>query len=424
VTTPEPPERPDDDRPPEPARPPGDAVAGPSGVWQVRQTEPPTRSDIDIEGPLPRDVALRLLARGDQLMEAGEPGEALRHYHRVMGFDDAAITAASLLGVGNALQRLDRDDEALYYWQQVTKLPETPSTYPAWRNIAAAEVRGGDDRAALAAYREADRLAPPEDKAEIASRLGWLAKQTGDQRAAGKYFARSRGDLGLSLALVTIGLTSVVSLSGFWAPDGNAIIQTLALVKPLVAAGEIWRLLTVALVHADLLHLFFNMYALYLVGPIVEQLYGRSLYLAFYVVCIAAGSIATYAFGDVPNGVGASGGIFGLFGLLLLAARVHHPVVGRQSRMLVGQIGSLIAINLVLGFAIPGIDNLAHLGGLAAGSFLGFLIPPGRVPTMRTMWKRPDGTVSQAELTGRIVGSIALAVVMVVGFLIGTAKWS
>ena len=198
MTTPEPPERPDDGLP-DPARPSGDAVAGPSGMWQVRQDVPPARSDVDIEGPLPRDVALRLLARGDQLMEAGEPGEALRHYHRVMGFDDAAITAASLLGVGNALQRLDRDDEARYYWQQVTKLPETPSTYPAWRNIAAAEVRAGDDRAALSAYREADRLAPPEDKAEIASRLGWLAKQTGDQRSAGRYFARSRGDLGVSL---------------------------------------------------------------------------------------------------------------------------------------------------------------------------------------------------------------------------------
>src|SRR5262245_4874615 len=252
VTTPELPEPPDGDGRPQPAGPRGDSVAGPSGMWQVRQDAPPVRADVDIEGPLPRDVALRLLARGDELMAAGEPGEALRHYHRVMGFDDAAITAASLLGVGNALQRLDRDEEALYYWQQVTKLPETPSTYPAWRNIAAAEVRGGDDRAALAAYREADRLAPPEDKAEIASRLGWLSKQTGDQRSAGRYFARSRGDLGLSLALVTIGLTSVVSLSGFWAPDGQAIIETLALVKPLVAAGEIWRLLTVALVHADL----------------------------------------------------------------------------------------------------------------------------------------------------------------------------
>ena len=108
VTTPDPPERPDDDRPPDPARLPADAVAGPSGMWQVRQDVPPARSDVDIEGPLPRDVALRLLARGDQLMEAGEPGEALRYYHRVMGFDDAAVTAASLLGVGNALQRLDR----------------------------------------------------------------------------------------------------------------------------------------------------------------------------------------------------------------------------------------------------------------------------------------------------------------------------
>ena len=345
-------------------------------MWQVRQDVPPARSDVDIEGPLPRDVALRLLARGDQLMEAGEPGEALRYYHRVMGFDDAAVTAASLLGVGNALQRLDRDDEALYYWQQVTKLPETPSTYPAWRNIAAAQVRSGDDRGRP---RGLPGGGPPgaargQGRDREPPRLAVQADRR--QRSAGRYFARSRGDVGLSLSLVTIGLTSVVSLSGFFAPDGQAIIETLALVKPLVAAGEVYRLLTVALVHADLLHLFFNMYALYLVGPIVEQLYGRATFLWTYLVCIAAGSIATYAFGGAASGVGRPAGSWAVRHDVL-AERIHHPVVGRQSRMLIGQIGSLIAINLVLGFAIPGIDNLAHLGGLRGRRVPGLPHPAG-----------------------------------------------
>ena len=79
-------------------------------------------------------------------------------------------------------------------WEAVVKLGETPSTYPAWRNLAAARVRSGDLRGAMRAYREADRRAPAADKAEIATRLGWLAKETGDAGTAKRYFARGRGD--------------------------------------------------------------------------------------------------------------------------------------------------------------------------------------------------------------------------------------
>ncbi len=78
----------------------------------------------------------------------------------------------------------------------VLQLPETPSTYTAWRNVAAARVRDGDLTGAIQAYREADKRAPREDKAEIASRLGWLSKETGDARASKRYFAKGRGDTG------------------------------------------------------------------------------------------------------------------------------------------------------------------------------------------------------------------------------------
>ena len=181
---------------------------------------------------------------------------------------------------------------------------------------------------------------------------------------------------------------------------------------------------TVTLLHGSFLHLFFNMYALYLAGPIVERWYGSIRFLLIYLACAAAGSTASFVFGgDVPS-VGASGAIFGLFGLLLAAGRVHHPM-DRGSRALVSQLGILILINVVFGFAVTGIDNAAHLGGLAAGLWLGAMIPPTRVPTLASLWQRPDQarTSHLATVPVTIVafafGVVALAVV--VGLIVGTA---
>ena len=155
--------------------------------------------------------------------------------------------------------------------------------------------------------------------------------------------------------------------------------------------GEYWRLWTVTLLHSpsDPLHLVFNMYALWLSGTIVERWYGSIRFLAFYLACAAAGSTASFVFGgDVPS-VGASGAIFGLFGILLAAGRLHHPV-DRQSRGIVSQLMALVVINIVFGFASGGsIDNAAHLGGLAAGLWLGAIVPPTGVPTLSSLWQRP-----------------------------------
>lgn len=429
-----PPEPPDDEPEPRPAddTSPAGRSEGPSGSLRLTTPDDPgLRAVLERDGPLSREAALRLIDRGRELMGSGDFADAARHYQRVIGFDDVAVTAAGLLGLGNALHRLDRDGDALQAWEQVTALPASPSTYPAWRNVAAARVRAGDNRGALSAYREADRLAPPDDKAEIASRLGWLAKETGDSRSAGRYFARARGADGLAFSFVIIGMTVVVSLLSdpSFSPGGSVLRGQLALDKVAVADGEWWRLLTIALVHAPLLqmplHLIFNMYFLWIAGPIVEQLYGRIPFLAIYIVSALAGSIASYAFGDARGGVGASGAIFGLFGILLVASRRHHPALDRQGRMFVGQLGGLILFNLIIGFALSDIiDNFGHLGGLAAGAWLGFLIPPGRVPTLRTMWQRTDGQTSMLDLAARIVGIVAMAAVLLAGYAIGTGKWA
>ena len=95
--------------------------------------------------------------------------------------------------MAQARYRMDDEDGAVRTWETILELPETTSTYAAWRNVAAARVRDGDLNGAIAAYREADRRAPPQDKAEIANRLGWLAKETGNVRASRRYFARGRG---------------------------------------------------------------------------------------------------------------------------------------------------------------------------------------------------------------------------------------
>jgi membrane associated rhomboid family serine protease len=372
-----------------------------------------------------------LLERGSELLAAGEFGGAGDHFARVVGFDDPAITAAALMGLGEVRYRLDEEGAALATWLAVLRLGETPSTYGAWRNIAAARVRGGDLAGAIEAYREADRRAPREDKAEIAGRLGWLAKETGNAGAARRYFARSRGDSPLfTVTLALVALSSVISLTALMATDGQAIYELLWLDKPAVAAGEYWRLWTVTLLHVDLLHLLFNMYALWLAGPIVERWYGRVRFLGFYLACAAGGSVASFVFGGDAPAVGASGAIFGLFGILLAAGRLHKPV-DRQSRALVGQIGMLILLNLAFGFASGGsIDNAAHLGGLVAGLWLGALVLPTGVPTLSSLWQRPSA--GPAPTRGRqpggpppaymaVIGIGAVAIVVAAGVAIGTA---
>lgn len=375
-----------------------------------------------------RDEAIAMLERAGELLAAGDYQAAGEHFARVVGFDDPTITAAALLGLGEVRYRLDDEAAAIATWSAVLRLGETPSTYAAWRNIAAARVRAGDLTGAIAAYREADRRAPREDKPEIANRLGWLTKETGDPRSARRYFAAGRGDRPfLTVTLAIIAITSIVSLTALTSADGQSILTALWLDKPKVAAGEYWRLWTVTLLHADLLHLLFNMYALYLAGPIVERWYGHLRFLVFYLILAAAGSTGSFVFGgDVPA-VGASGAIFGLFGVLLAAGRVHHPV-DRQSRALVSQIGFLIVINLAFGFASGGqIDNFAHLGGLIAGMWLGALIVPAGVPTLSSLWFRPAARGAQAQRATALpllewIGILVVVAVVATGIAYGTAE--
>lgn len=144
---------------------------------------------------------------------------------------------------------------------------------------------------------------------------------------------------------------------------GDRLILDYGMFGAAVAAGEWWRLLTAPFLHAGLWHVGLNMFALWILGSLVEPLLGRWRFVAVYMVSALGGAVASYAFSS-PGviSVGASGAVFGLLGATLVALRTLNRDV---SGVLV-----LLGINVVLGFVFPGIDWRAHLGGLLAGLLL------------------------------------------------------
>ena len=142
----------------------------------------------------------------------------------------------------------------------------------------------------------------------------------------------------------------------------------LALYGPAVANGQNYRLITAAFVHYGLLHLALNMYALYLIGGILERYVGSVRFLAIYVVSALAGSFGALLITPHAPTVGASGAIFGLMGALFILERQ------RGMALLGGSIGGLIVINLLFTFGIPGISIGGHVGGLIGGGLVAFAL--------------------------------------------------
>lgn len=138
-----------------------------------------------------------------------------------------------------------------------------------------------------------------------------------------------------------------------------------------ITAGEYWRLLTVAFLHGGYLHLAVNSWSLFQLGSVLEPAIGRVRFLATYFVSAVTGGLASWAFSPAL-GVGASGAIFGLMG-----AAVYLSWRGRTARLPSSLTSTLVAwaaVNLMLGFSIPTIDNAAHIGGLLGGLACGVVL--------------------------------------------------
>lgn len=137
-----------------------------------------------------------------------------------------------------------------------------------------------------------------------------------------------------------------------------------------VGLHQYWRWVTACFLHAGLLHIGFNMWALYEIGPMVESFYGGAKYFTVYLLTGICGYAVSSYWGFTS--LGASGAIFGVLGLMIAyGTKRSHTVGGRQLRSVAVK-WAIYA--LVLAFVIPHVDNAAHLGGLASGFILGMLI--------------------------------------------------
>ncbi len=129
---------------------------------------------------------------------------------------------------------------------------------------------------------------------------------------------------------------------------------------------EYYRLITGAFLHADIFHLLFNCYALYIIGSQLESFMGKGKYIIIYLFSMIMGSLMSITFGDYPS-IGASGAIFGLMGSLLYFGYHYRIYLGNTLK---SQIIPLIIINLLYGAVVSGIDNFAHIGGLIGGALI------------------------------------------------------
>jgi membrane associated rhomboid family serine protease len=376
------------------------------------------------------------LAEGRRLLDAGDPSSALTILSPLTGHPDPDVAGEAWLLIGTARYRTDDELGALTAWQHAAQRGGS-SAWLGWRSVAEQRVRDGELAEAIEAYREAERRAPPHERGAIANRVGWLLKETGHDFAARRQFNRARGAYATYNPFISYGLiaANVVVFLADMALAGLTDLGLLGAGGPLVnaglisaeavAAGEWYRILTSAFLHLGLLHLAFNMYALYLFGPIVEQLYGHLEFLVLYLLCAAGGSVLTILLDPGSAAAGASGAIFGLFGLAFVVRQRHHVLLGRETRAILSQVGGLLVVNLIITFAVPFISWTGHLGGLFVGAAIGYLLPPTYAATIAGMFRTPAGQTLTPPVPGfwRAVVYAGVTAILVTGSYVAVLRF-
>ena len=200
-----------------------------------------------------------------------------------------------------------------------------------------------------------------------------------------------RGQTWVTWGILGINLLLFLLMRG--STDSSVLLQFGAKYGPAIFAGEYWRLFSAMFLHIGLMHLAFNSYALYALGQEVERFFGRGRFLTLYLLCGLL-SVAVSYMASSTLAAGASGAIFGLVGALGAFFLHEKDVFGEIGRRRLNNLISVVLVNLVIGFTVPGIDNWAHLGGLAAGLLLGWILSP-------TYTVKPPTPTSPAQVVDR-----------------------
>lgn len=155
-------------------------------------------------------------------------------------------------------------------------------------------------------------------------------------------------------------------LLGFGAKQNNLIVEQ----------HQYWRLITSIFIHIGIIHLLLNNYALWIIGQEIERIYGSARFVILYLATGIVGSIGSFVFNPQATSAGASGSIFGLFGVMAaFAFRYRKEIPEFLSRDIKRRVIPIIFINLVFGFSVRIVDNSAHIGGLLSGVALALVVP-------------------------------------------------
>ncbi|SHI62384.1 Membrane associated serine protease, rhomboid family [Clostridium cavendishii DSM 21758] len=165
-------------------------------------------------------------------------------------------------------------------------------------------------------------------------------------------------------------IISAIKSGSVWNIKKDILVELGAKVNYLINGGEYERLIKSMFLHSGLIHFVFNMYALYSLGNLINQIYGTKKYLIIYFLSGIVASFTSYKL-SYGVSVGASGAIFGLLGSCLFFAYKEKQRIGKEFFI---DIISVIILNLIIGLSIPNIDNSAHFGGLFAGIIITFFI--------------------------------------------------
>lgn len=223
---------------------------------------------------------------------------------------------------------------------------------------------------------------------------------------------------------VVIGLNLLVWIamvgSGVHAyePKGSVLLDWGGNLGVLTGSGQWWRLFTAMFLHGGFIHLGFNLYFAWIVGRVCEQIYGSAAYAVVYLGSGLIASLVSAAWQPAVVSVGASGALFGVFGAFLaFTVRRRSMLAPEFVRGVLRNGVILVGVNLAIGIAIPGIDVVAHIGGLVAGFGLGYLIA--------ALAEKPVKTQAQAKAVRMraIAAASVAAVVVLVGGALALPRW-
>ena len=189
-------------------------------------------------------------------------------------------------------------------------------------------------------------------------------------------------------------------------------------VNNLIFAGEFWRLLTPALLHSNLIHLMFNMYALSILGRQIEPFYGKGRFIMLYLIGAFGGNVLSLVMSDF-NSLGSSTAIFALLAAEAVFLWQNREIFGKQSQAMLMNLAFVLVLNFFIGIS-PGsnTDNWGHLGGLLAGFFFAYMAGPQLVVRRNEGRMRlEDNRTKQQVWLAALMVVIAFSIITAIPFI-------